>query len=297
MYSELRERALWAENAGFDFVTVMDHTYQISLIGPRDEPFMEGWLALAALAEATQNVGLGTLVTGVGYRNVALLARMFGTLDLISGGRAFLGIGAGWNREEFDSYGYGHWQEFPRPSKRIAQLRDAVKIIKALWEESRTTYVGEHHSVREAILEPKPIGRPRLLIAGGGERLMAQLVAEEADACNFFGSPQDVRHKSDVLKARCEEINRDFSEIEMTKWDVVVMGADEKIAEEKWRRRGRPSGGYRGLVGTPEEVIKLIGEFEQVGVETMFLSFPGNDWESRELFVREVMPAVQHPAV
>ena len=291
MYPELRERALWAEDVGFDYVTVMDHVCQIALVGPRDEPFMEGWTALAALAEVTQRVELGTLVTGIGYRNPALLARMFGTLDLISGGRTFLGIGAGWNREEFESYGYGHDREHPWPALRMAQLRDAVQVIKALWNEPRATYQGKHHSVKEANLEPKPLRKPRLMIAGGGEQLMLRLVAEEADACNFFGSLQNVAHKVEVLRRHCREVGRDIGGIDVTKWEVLIMASTWERAEQKWRARNRPDQEYRGLVGTPDDVIATVREFQQVGVQAIFLSVPGNDMESRELFVREVMPA------
>ena len=291
MYPELRERTLWAEDAGFDYLTVMDHVYQIALVGPRDEPFMEGWMALAAMAELTHRVELGTLVTAVGYRNPALLARMFGTLDLLSGGRAFFGIGAGWNREEFDSYGYGHDREFPRPGLRLAQLREAVQIINTMWNEPRATYSGEYHSIRDAILEPKPLQRPRLMIAGGGERVMLRLVAEEADMCNFFGSPRDVAHKVEVLRDHCQAVGRDIGQIEVTKWDVLILASTRERAEEKWRARNRPREEYLGLAGTPDDVISIVREFHEVGVQGIFLSVPGNDAESRELFVREVMPA------
>ena len=139
IYPQLRERVQWAEANGFDYCSVMDHLWQIPLVGPAEEPFMEAWVTLGAIAAATERVHLTTMVTSVGYRNPALLAKMVATLDLISGGRALLGIGAGNTENEHNAYGY----PFPRPGVRLAQLREAVQLIKALWQEERATYEGK----------------------------------------------------------------------------------------------------------------------------------------------------------
>ena len=299
VWPELRDRAQWAEAVGFDYFSVMDHMWQIPGIGSPDEPFLEGWMALAALAEATHRLKLTTLVTGVGYRNPALVVKMVTTLDLISGGRAILGIGGGWNRKEFDAYGYSIGGQFPRPGVRLAQLREAIHIAKAMWAGPRASYQGRHFAVNDVPLEPKPLQqpRPRILIGGEGERVTLRIMAQEADMTNFFTpGPEAFAHKLEVLRRHCQDVGRDPAELELTVLDHLRLGPTAERAEEKWRQRGaRDRSGYRGLLGSPGVVIKQVRAYQEAGVQGLFLMVPNDDDESRELLAREVMPAFHPP--
>lgn len=295
VWPQLRERAQWMDASGFDYISVMDHLWQIPGVGSQDEPFMEGWMTLAALAEVTRNLHLTTLVTGVGYRNPGLVVKMVTTLDLISNGRAILGIGGGWYKQEYDAYGYGESEDFPSPGTRLRQLREAVELAKILWAEPRANYQGRHFSVKDAVLEPKPLQnpRPRILIGGGGEQVTLRIVAKEADMCNFGGSGHEAfARKLDILRSHCDEVGRDFAEIEPTLMDRVVIGATSSKAEDKWREQGaRERGGYKGLVGDPATVIGMLQEYQRVGVQGLFLMIPNQDEETRNLLVSEIMPA------
>ena len=185
-FVEVKAKAQWAENHGFVWFSVMDHLIQIGGVGAPDEPFMEGWTVLSALAAVTSRIRLATLATSVGYRNPAHLAKIAAGVDLISRGRLTLGIGAGYLETEYRQYGW----EFPaRPAVRIRQMAEAVRLILALWTEHRTTFHGRYFHVEDAILEPKPVQKPRppVMIAGGGEQLTLRAVARLADACNIGG--------------------------------------------------------------------------------------------------------------
>ena len=174
-FEAVKAKAQWAEDHGFVWFSVMDHLIQIGGVGAPDEPFMEGWTVLAALAAVTSRIQLATLATSVGYRNPAHLAKI-ATVDLISRGRLTLGIGAGYLETEYRQYGW----EFPaRPAVRIRQMEEVVRLILAMWTEKRTTFHGRYFHVEDAILEPKPVQRPRppVMIAGGGEQLTLRAVA------------------------------------------------------------------------------------------------------------------------
>src|SRR5690349_16768584 len=168
LFDRVVEQAKAAEAAGFDLVTVMDHLYQIAGIGGPDEPMLEGWLTLAAIARETSRVRLGTLVTGVTYRNPALLAKEATTLDVISGGRAILGLGAAWNDAEHQGYGY----DFPPVRERMDRLEEALAIAKAMFRHDRATFHGKHYQLEGALNEPRPVQPkgPPILIGGVGEQ-------------------------------------------------------------------------------------------------------------------------------
>ncbi len=293
MWPELRDRAQWLETNGFDYLTVMDHVWQIPSVGNVDEPFMESWVTLGALAASTQHLQIGTLVTGVGYRNPALLAKMMSTLDLIAGGRAFLGIGGGWNEPEFDAYGYAGSEQFPRPGIRLAKLREAIRVAKLMWSEPLPTFRGKHIIVKEAILEPKPSPRPRILVGGGGEKVTLRIVAEEADMCNMLvAGPGPLARKLSILRQHCQAVGRDFGEIEVTVGDRLVLSETTEQANAKWQMYGaRARDGYRGLTGSPDDIIRILKGYEDAGAHTMLLMVPNADVESRELFAKEVIPA------
>jgi F420-dependent oxidoreductase-like protein len=211
--------ATTAEEHGFDSVWVMDHLYQIGMVGPQEDPMLEAYTLLSALAARTRRVSLGTMVTGVTYRNPALLAKMVTTLDVISSGRAILGIGAAWNDDEHAGYGF----EFPSVKERMDRLEEALQICRAMFTEPAPTFEGRYHRVHQVLNNPKPIrGRIPVLIGGGGEKRTLRLVAQYGDACNLFGDPEAVRHKLDVLERHCADVGRDPAEI--TKTVLLTVG-------------------------------------------------------------------------
>ncbi len=205
--------ATTAEGAGFDSVWVMDHLYQIGMVGPKEDPMLEAYTLLGALAARTQQASLGTMVTGVTYRNPALLAKIVTTLDVISGGRAILGLGAAWNDDEHAGYGY----DFPSAGQRLDRLEEALQICRAMFTEAAPSFEGRHYRVSDVLNNPKPIrGRIPVLVGGGGEKRTLRLVAQYADACNLFGDARQVRHKLDVLERHCADVGRDPAEITKT---------------------------------------------------------------------------------
>ena len=290
IWPEMRERVGWLEANGFAYLSVMDHLWQIPGVGPADQPFMEAWTTLGAVAASTERLQLTTMVSAVGYRNPALLAKMAATLDVLSGGRAILGIGGGWYEEEYNAYGF----DFPRAGVRLGQLRDAVRLVKAMWADDRATYEGKHFVVRDAILEPKPLQRPRprILVGGLGERVTLRIAAEHAEMCNLLSTPPDVfRHKVDVLKGHLDRAGRTIADIEVTKLDRLCLAATPEAAQAKWDAfGGRLPQGYRSLVGTPDEAVAVLKQFEALGCDAIFLSAANGDAESLDLFAREVMP-------
>jgi F420-dependent oxidoreductase-like protein len=221
--------ATTADASGFDSVWVMDHLYQIEVVGPREDPMLEAYTLLGALAARTRQVALGTMVTGVTYRNPALLAKIITTLDMISSGRAILGIGAAWNDDEHAGYGY----DFPSAKERLDRLEEALQIIRAMLTEQAPSFQGRHYRIQQVLNNPKPIrGRIPVLIGGGGEKRTLRLVAQYGDACNLFGGPHDVRHKLDVLERHCADVGRDPAEITKTVLYTVrdPMEAADKVA-------------------------------------------------------------------
>ena len=231
LFDKVVGQAQAAEANGFSLVTVMDHLYQIGGVGQVDEPMLEGWSVLAALARETSRVRLGTLVTGVTYRNPALLAKTVTTLDVISGGRAILGLGAAWNDVEHEGYGF----EFPRVGERMDRLDEALTIAEALFEKDRANFQGKHYRLKDALNVPKPVqpGGPPILIGGGGEQRTLRIAAKHADMTHWFPLGFDVlRHKTEVLEGYCADINRDPTEIEKTMAAPVVVArnAAEKDA-------------------------------------------------------------------
>jgi F420-dependent oxidoreductase-like protein len=219
-----------AEQAGFGLVTVMDHFYQIPGIGPVADPMLEGYTTLAALATRTTKVRLGTLVTGVTYRNPAILAKTATTLDVISGGRAIFGLGAAWNDVEHAGYGV----EFPPVAERMDRLDEALSIARLMFTEDRPSFRGKHYRIEEALNWPRPIqpGGPRILVGGGGEQRTLRIAAKHADMTHWFAlGLEALRKKDEVLLRHCEAIGRDPAEIERTTQAPVVIGATERDAE------------------------------------------------------------------
>jgi F420-dependent oxidoreductase-like protein len=287
-FEGLKTKAQWAENHGFVWFSVMDHLIQIPGVGAPDEPFIEGWTALSALAAVTGRIRLATLATAVGYRNPAHLAKIAACVDQVSRGRPTLGIGAGYFETEYRQYG---WEFPPRPATRIRQMEEAVRLILAMWTGNRTTFHGRYFQVEEAILEPKPVQQPHppVMIAGGGEQLTLRAVARLADACNVGGDPDGVRHKFDVLRRHCDMAQRECDTIERThnhSW--LIARTEAAIAAKRERLAAR--GPLRGFVGTVSEAIDLIGQYQDAGVQLLINSDYRNDIETNELLASDVMP-------
>jgi F420-dependent oxidoreductase-like protein len=288
MFEELKRKAQWAEQHGYTWFSVMDHLIQIPGVGQPEEPFMEGWTVLSALAAVTEKIRLATLVTSVAYRNPALLAKMAAGVDIISGGRLTFGFGAGWYYQEYGQYGYGFSE---RPAVRIGQMEEALKLIKMMWTEPRATFYGKYFHVDEAILEPKPMQKPHppIMIGGSGEQLTLRVLARHGDACNLFGDPATVQHKLDVLRQHCETERRDFNSIERTNLTSLLLARTESELQAKRDRLGVPAQ-FRGYALTVAQAIDFIGEFQKAGSQLFITSFIRNDWESMELLAGEIMP-------
>ena len=209
----LAEIATAADEAGFERISVMDHLWQIGVIGPPEHEMLEAYTALGFLAAHTERAKLLTLVTGVVYRDPGLLAKAVTTLDVLSGGRAMLGIGAAWN--EHESRGLGLL--FPPTAERFERLEEALRICRQMFDGDETPFEGRHYRLERLLNSPLPLSRPRppILIGGGGEKKTLRLVAQYADACNLFPVP-DVDRKLDVLRRHCADVGRDYDEIEKT---------------------------------------------------------------------------------
>jgi F420-dependent oxidoreductase-like protein len=207
----LAEIATAADEAGFERISVMDHLWQIGVIGPPEHEMLEAYTALGFLAAHTRRARLLTLVTGVVYRDPGLLAKAVTTLDVLSGGRAMLGIGAAWN--EHESRGLGLL--FPPTAERFERLEEALRICKQMFAGDETPFQGKHYQLERLLNSPAPLSRVPILIGGGGEKKTLRLVAQYADSCNLFPVP-DVDRKLDVLRQHCSDVGRDYDEIEKT---------------------------------------------------------------------------------
>jgi len=289
IFDAVKAKALWAEDHGFTWFSVMDHVIQIAMAGPPEEPFMEGWTILTALAAVTRRIRLATLVSSVHYRNPAHLAKIAAGVDQISRGRLTFGIGAGWFETEYRQYG---WEFPPRPATRIAQMEEAVRLILALWSDKRTTFKGKYFSVENAILEPKPVQKPHppLMIGGGGEQLTLRAVARYANACNVGGTPEQVRHKFEVLRRHCETQKRNYDEIERTNVIGFVLARDEAALAAKRQRLEVPAQ-FMGFAGTVAQVTDLVGKYRDAGSQLLISSAWRNDPETFDLLAADVMPA------
>ena len=289
IFDAVKAKAQWAEEHGFAWFSVMDHLIQIANVGAPDEPFMEAWTILTALAAVTRRIRLATLVSSVHYRNPTHLAKIAAGVDQISRGRLTFGIGAGWFEGEYKQYG---WEFPPRPAVRIRQMEEAVRLILSLWTEKRTTFQGRYFRAQDAILEPKPVQKPHppVMIGGGGEQLTLRAVARLADACNVGGTPEMVRHKYEVLRRHCEAQGRNYDEIERTNVISFVVARDEAALAAKRRTLAIPEQFY-GAAGTVAQITDLVGRYRDAGVQLLVSSAYKNDTETLELLAADVMPA------
>ena len=230
LFDHVVEQAQAAEAAGFDLVTVMDHLYQIRGVGPETAPMLEAYTTLAGIAARTSRVRLGTLVTGVTYRNPALLAKQVTTLDVISKGRAILGIGAAWNEDEHAGYGY----EFPAIGRRMDRLDEAVTIARLMFTEERPSFEGKFYRIDRALNSPRPIhkGGPKILIGGGGEKRTLRILAKHGDIGHWFGGPlEELKRKKGVFEEHCAAVGRNPSDVMLTVGVGIILVKDESEAK------------------------------------------------------------------
>src|SRR4051794_26529392 len=264
VFDKLADTAPAAEQAGFTWVTLMDHYHQIPPVGPPQNWMFEGNTMLAAIAARTTTIAVGLLVSGVTYRNPAQHAKVTTTLDVISGGRAFHGIGAGWFEEEHRAYGYG----FPPLKERFERLEDHLRIVRAMFTEERATVAGDHHSVTGAYNNPKPLrGDIPILVGGSGERKTLRMVAQYADGCNLFGDPERARHLLGVLQGHCETVGRDPGEITKTSMLSLAIAETEEGVQAKldaMRAAGLSEERIAGTVaGTPDQILEPVHAYRE----------------------------------
>lgn len=265
----LGEVARGAEQAGYDRVSVMDHVWQIGHLGPPEHEMLEAYTALGYLAAVTERVKLLTVVTAVVYREPGLLAKAVTTLDVLSGGRAMLGIGAAWNEEE--SRGLGLF--FPSTAERFERLEEALQICQQMWSDNNGPYEGKHYRLERTLNSPQALSRPHppILIGGAGEQKTLRMVAQYADACNIFDSPE-LAHKLQVLRDHCERLGRDYDEIEktaQTRFDLGPRG--ERV----------------------EQTIEHLHELAELGIEVAHGTLAGVTRPGTlDLMAERVIPAV-----
>jgi len=259
--ADLGTVARTADEAGFDFIAVMDHFFQIRAVGAPEREMLEAYTTLGYLAACTSRAKLLTLVTGAVYRHPGILAKTVTTLDVLSGGRAWLGIGAAWNEEESRGLGI----PFPPVAERFERLEETLQICLQMWRGDESPYLGQHYRLERPLNSPQALTRPHppIMIGGGGERKTLRLVARYADACNLFPTP-DLDHKLDVLRGHCDAEGRDYDEITKTCYFRFDVGEKGEKAAEVVDQLGRLAGlGFQAALGqvvdvwqvTPLEVI------------------------------------------
>jgi F420-dependent oxidoreductase-like protein len=268
--SRLGDIARAADEAGFYSLWVMDHFFQIGMVGPPENDMLEGYTTLGYLAGLTRRVKLGTLVTGVIYRYPGILVKAATTLDVLSGGRSYFGIGAAWNEQESRGLGV----PFPPLGVRFEMLEEALQIAKQMWSADDGPYRGKHYQLERTLCVPQPLSRPHppIMVAGGGEKKTLRLVAQYADACNLFGSVEIVGAKLDILKKHCEALGRDYRTIEITTLGTVD-----------------PQSGKM----SSKDVIAQCKALAAIGVQHAVFNMPTvHELVPIERFGREIIPAV-----
>jgi F420-dependent oxidoreductase-like protein len=276
LFNLIRDIVLECERLGYHSVLLDDHLMLNKM------PILECWTTLSAISQVTARIRLGTMVTCNSFRNPALLAKMAATVDNISNGRLELGIGAGVQKNEHNAYGF----PFPPTKARIERLNEAVEIIKKLWIEEKATYNGKHYMIKDAVCEPKPVQKPHppITIGGGGEKLTLQVTARHADRHDwgYIPSVEEYKRKLKVLEKHCNAVGRTFNEIEKSCWPAgqIFIGADREELEKKvslWLPKGVSMECFMrtSFVGTPEEFIKQLQQYLDLGV-THFMLFFGD---------------------
>jgi len=278
MFEHVADLAVAGEQAGFDSVWVMDHFWQLPPLGGPTQPMLEGYTLLGGLAARTRRVKLGTLVTGVTYRNPALLAKMVTTLDIVSSGRAMLGLGAAWYEEEHDAFGF----DFPPAGERLDRLEEALQICRAMFTEEAPSFAGKHYRVEKALNIPRPVqpNGPRIMVGGSGEKRTLRLVAKYADMCNINGSPDTIRHLLEVLRGHCADVGRDPGEITTTRLGSLFLTSSAEEAEQTSGFLRDAAGAdfeERFTVGDPGAVIDQVDALVDAGLDELIFNLPFAD--------------------
>jgi F420-dependent oxidoreductase-like protein len=262
-----------AESAGFDSVWVPDHLMQTPVVAPADEPMLECYTTLGALAAVTTQVRLGAFVGGAAYRNAALLGKIVTTLDVLSEGRAIFGIGAGWFEAEHNAYGY----RLGSVAERFARLEDVVSVVRAMFTQRRTDFDGSTIKTVGALNQPAPVqpGGPPILIGGSGETCTLRLVARHADICNVTGGPDRIRHLMDVLDRHCEDVGRKPTDICRTAVNMIIVGDSygdaERLVPDSYR--ANPDH-VRPIMGTADDVASQLRQLLEAGLDGLILAGP-----------------------
>ena len=274
LFEHVAGLATAAEDAGFHSVWVMDHFFQLPPLGGPDQPMLEAYTLLGALAARTQRVQLGTLVTGVTYRNPGILAKIVTTLDVVSRGRAILGIGGAWYDVEHQALGV----DYPPDRVRLDMLEEAVQVCRAMFTGDDVSFAGEHYRLDHARNLPRPVqpGGPRIMIGGGGEKRTLRLVAQYADYCNVMGNVATLARKIEVLHRHCAEAGRDPAEIGVT-WmtPLILTTSSQNTAEvnEMLAASASPDEIAGFTVGQPHEIPDLVAGHIDAGADEVIFSF------------------------
>jgi len=273
-FGEIAERA---DQAGLYSFWVMDHFFQIPSIGPAENEMLESWTALSFAAGRTKRIKFGTMVTGVTYRYPGILVKIATTLDVLSQGRTYLGIGAAWNEEEHRGLGV----PFPPLAERFERLEETLQIALQMWAGDQKPYEGKYYHLARPINSPQSVQRPHpsILIGGGGERKTLRLVAQYGDACNLFArmGKNVVQHKLDVLREHCQRVRRPYEEIEKTTLDVLRITRD----------------GRNGSL-SPTAAIDYFGNLAVMGIDQAIFSMPNvNEAEPFEVLATKIVPEVE----
>ncbi|NDJ60860.1 MAG: LLM class F420-dependent oxidoreductase [Chloroflexi bacterium] len=291
-YAAMTRVAQAAEQAGYDSIWVYDHMHTVPT--PEIETCFEAWTLTAALARDTQTVKLGQMVTCNGYRNPALLAKIASTVDVVSGGRLFCGLGAGWYEHEWRAYGFG----FPERRDRMRAFREACEIVVRLWTDERASFSGEYYTIDGAINEPKGVQKPHipLWIGGGGEQVTLKLVARLGNACNFGGGDLDtIRHKMGVLRQHCADVGRDFETLtRSTSLNIFLLEPGDDPEAATAAARGALS--YEQfatdyMVATADQITSHIEALAAAGMNYILTYFPRVAYDQTMLarFAQQVM--------
>jgi len=277
-FGEIAERA---DKAGLYSMWVMDHFFQIGNVGPPENEMLEGWTALAFAAGKTSRIKLGTLVTGVTYRYPGILVKTATTLDVLSQGRAYFGVGAAWNEEEHQGLGV----PFPPVAERFERLEETLQIALQMWAGDDKPYQGKHYQLARPLNSPQSVQRPHppILIGGSGERKTLRLVAQYGDACNLFArlGKQVLQHKLDILREHCQAVGRPYEQIEKTTLDSIKLTRD----------------GRDGSI-TPAAAVEFFAELASMGIDQAIFSLQNvSDLGVFDLLATEVIPQVNKIAV
>lgn len=277
-FGEIAERA---DKAGLYSLWVMDHFFQIRNVGPPENEMLEGWSALAFAAGKTSRIKLGTMVTGVTYRYPGILVKTATTLDVLSGGRAYLGIGAAWNEDEHKGLGV----PFPSLSERFERLEETLQIALQMWSGDEKAYNGKHYQLARLLNSPQSVQRPHppILIGGSGERKTLRLVAQYGDGCNLFArmGKEVVQHKLDILREHCQTLGRPYEQIEKTTLDSVKLTRDGRDGST-----------------TPAAMVDFYAELASIGIDQGIFSLQNvTDPEVFDILATDVIPQVERIVV